>query len=400
MAETTFLSELAPHFDRLRLSVRTALDTKPRAAKGARACAREFGFDKSIGWKIFQIGYGAEMTTALAAVPGARGWEIVIGKFAEARVPESVNASIQRALADFQRHLVDRRIDRAMLAGMAAAADGTDDSRRQILRLRKQACDANAVILGVQASTRIGCYMVSPSVKPGMADLAALTIAEGLERRRPGSPWPLYSPIATVDREGKRVAHAVASLEGSSGTALVEELSSPGLTGSEIAERPGGSFVFVGRSADRAEPLTVVFAEVAEAVGPTVQSGGETICQLSLPITLPTETAVLDVFVHKSISRPGPMNARLRAGGVPTASVRDAAQLPELPLDGDPTEPASIHVVDALPKTNSTYAELCRRASSRLGHSLNDFVCHRVVLAHPPVPCMLTLWWELAATSM
>lgn len=400
MAAPSLFSDLVPVFGRLRSAVRTALDTRPRASNGARACAREFGFDKSIGWKIFQIGYGAEMTTALAAVPGARGWEIVLGKLAATRVPEPVLEEIRRALAEFERQLADRRIDRAMLAGMAAASVGTDESRRQIQRLRKQACDANAVILGVQSSTRIGCYMVSPSTKPGMADLAALTIAEGLERRRAGTPWPLFTPISTVDKSGERVPHAVSTIDGSNGSPLVEELSSSGLAKSEVAQVKEGGFVFVGRDPARTDPLTVAFAEVASAVGPLARRDGETVCELSLPITLPTETAVLDVLVHKDVFVQGPIHAELRAGGVPGPSLRTGAQLPELPLDTEPIEPSTLHVPDALPTTNSTYAELCRRASTKLGHSLSDFVCHRVVLAHPPVPCLLTIWWELASTSL
>ena len=177
MAAPSLFSDLVPVFGRLRSAVRTALDTRPRASNGARACAREFGFDKSIGWKIFQIGYGAEMTTALAAVPGARGWEIVLGKLAATRVSEPVLEEIRRALAEFERHLADRRIDRAMLAGMAAASVGTDESRRQIQRLRKQACDANAVILGVQSSTRIGCAIGEASRNRAVSAIAIAVLS-------------------------------------------------------------------------------------------------------------------------------------------------------------------------------------------------------------------------------
>ena len=160
---SSFFSDIAPTFERLRKAVRAILDSRPKAATSARACAREFDFDKSIGWKLFQIGYSPDAVTALSALPGARGWEIAMAKFVAAGVVESRMAEVQTALAAFERQLADRRIDRSMLSGMASALVDTEESRRQMLRLRKQASDAMAVIHGVHSSARVGSYFVGRS---------------------------------------------------------------------------------------------------------------------------------------------------------------------------------------------------------------------------------------------
>ena len=119
-----------------------------------------------------------------------------------------------------------------------------------------------------------------------------------------------------------------------------------------------------------------------------------------MPITMPTEVAVLDVLVHRDIGRHGEIHAELRAAGACSRTSRagSAKDLPAIPLDDGPSEVTDLRVAEASAAANTRYGELRRRAASRLGHSFTDFVCHRVVLSHPPVPCLLTIWWELASS--
>lgn len=391
-------ADLAPTFDRLRAAVKVVLDTRPKAAAGARACAREFGFDKSIGWKIFQIGYSTDFVTALSALPGARGWEIVLSKFTLARASGAAVDEVAAALAAFERQLADRRIDRSMLSGMAAAVVDTDDSRRQMLRLRKQASDAMAVIHGVHASARIGTYLVAPSKTAGMADLAALTLVEGLERRRPGPPWPLFFPIFHFDSDGTSRPSKGGPLSSSARAPMVADLGSTDILDTEIAPsdaRPG-AFCFVGRSAKRAEPLTVCFGEHDTAVGPLVKQGAEKVCELSMPVTVPTSVSVLDILLHREVRRTGEVHAELHATGVVSRARYGMRDKLRLSLEAGVTEPSSLHLADVAPGTNATYGELCRRGAERLGYAVSDFEVHRVVVPHPPVPCTITMWWELA----
>jgi hypothetical protein len=233
----TSITTLTPYCTAVgEAAVRTALDTRPKARVGARACAREFGFDKSIGWKVFQIGYAADFVAVLSAMPGARGWEIVIAKFAAVGVSGTVIDELRTALHELESQLAGRRIDRSTLSGMAAASVESDDSRRQILRIRKQASDAMAVIYGVYARARVGAYLCMPSRTEGMVDLAACTVIEGLERRRPGAPWSIFDPIWSYDSTGARIGVKGGSLAASaSASALLADLSSPGISRDEIA---------------------------------------------------------------------------------------------------------------------------------------------------------------------
>lgn len=397
-ADPTIFADLAPTLNRLRAAVRVILDTKPKARSGARACAREFGFDKSIGWKIYQIGYSEDFVTALSALPGARGWEIVFGKFGASSATPSQVDEAKSALAAFEKQLVSRRIDRSMLSGMAAAIDDTEESRRQMLRLRKQASDAMAVILGVHVNARIGGYLCMPSKTAGLVDLAAATVVAGLERRRPGPPWFLYDGIRSYDGGGAAISGNGGPLVDSPMAPVVEELSSPGLQADEVVRRRDGSgaFDFVGRSPNRTDALTVGFAEFKRGVGPSSKSGAERTAELSMPLSKPTGTAVLDILMHRALPR----------GGVPTASMfaalgvvqRDATsrERTRLSLEARVCTPASLHVESTCADANHAYAELCRRSAAKFGFDLSEFDVFRIVVPHPPVPCTIMMSWELA----
>lgn len=396
----SIFADIAPTLERLRAAVRIALDTRPKARVGARACAREFGFDKSIGWKVFQIGYTDDFVSVLSAMPGARGWEIVLTKFAAAGVHESTVTELRAVLGLLEKQLVGRRIDRSTLSGMAAASVESDDSRRQILRIRKQASDAMAVIYGVHARARVGAYLCMPSRSaasgPGMVDIAACTVIEGLERRRPGAPWMLFDPIWSYDGSGNRIRSVGGGLAEGGGV-LMRELSSPMISSDEVAERDDrpSSFEFRARDPQREGPLNVCFGEYAEAVGPACKQGAEKVAEFSLPLSVPTPAAVLDILMHRGLPRTGDLQAELYASGVAVSANPRARDRLRLPLEARVGAPASLHVADLGPEANASYIEACRRGAARFGFDLGDFECHRVIVPHPPVPCTVTMWWEL-----
>jgi len=397
-ADPTIFADLAPTLNRLRGAVRVILDTKHKAKAGARACAREFGFDKSIGWKIYQIGYSEDFVTALSALPGARGWEIVFGKFAASNATPAQVDEAKAALAAFEKQLASRRIDRSMLSGMAAAVDDTEESRRQMLRLRKQASDAMAVILGVHVNARIGGYLCMPSKTPGMVDIAATTVIAGLERRRPGPPWFLYRQIWSYDAAGAERKLTQGPLVESPMAPLVEELSSHGIRADEIARRPGAAaaFDFIGRSPTRSDSLTVSFAEFEQAVGPSSRQGAERTAELSMPISKPTSAAVLDILMHRDLPRGSAPAASMFASLGVAGSDPSARERLRLSLEAQVSKPASLHVESTGAEANRAYGELCRGSAARFGFDLSEFECHRIVVPHPPVPCTIMMSWDLA----
>jgi hypothetical protein len=371
---TSVFSGIEPALRRLRAAVKVALDSKPKARHGARACAREFGFDKSIGWKVYQIGYEADAVTVLGAIPGARGWEIVLGKFAASRVDEAVVAEIKSALEAFESELTTRRIDRATLASMAAASGDTEDNSRQLLRLRKQASDALAVIFGVHANARVGGYLCMLGASTGMVDVESITMLEGLERRRPGAAWVVHEPLTS----------GPCCQPSDSPTVLLSDFSSKDLQPSEIAPSAQNPavFEFNARSPERSEPLVACFAESSKHRREE--------CGLRIPVDVPTSVCVFDVFLHKDVAKSRNLRVELYAGVAKGSTVAAHA----IPVDAHVSQPTSLHVGDLSHQANTSYAAACDRSARQQGADLSHFVCHRVTIPHPPVPCTVHITWD------
>ena len=117
----------------------------------------------------------------------------------------------------------------------------------------------------------------------------------------------------------------------------------------------------------------------------------------SLPLTVPTPIGVLDILVHRDLPRTGDLQAELYAAGNALAGMPRLRDRLRLPLEARVGNPASLHLADIGASANEAYAEACRRGAARFGFDLDDFELHRVVVPHPPVPCTLTMWWELAS---
>ena len=364
---------LEPTFRRLRSAVKTALDTRPKAKSGARACAREFGFDKSIGWKIFQIGYGDDLAQVLGAIPGARGWEIVVSKLQFQRVAEPVVAELKAALDAFETELASRRIDRSTLAGMAAVSSDGNDRARQMLRIRKQASDALAVIFGVHASARVGGYICMLGASAGMVEVEAITVIEGLERRRPGAAWVAHEPMHG----------GLGSASADHTCVLLSDHSSSGLKSTEIgpsAVKPG-AFEFHARATDRSTPLVACFGETASGV--RAASG------ISIPISVPTAVCTFDLFLSDDLVSRGALRIELFAG-----ISSDNRDLQQVPVEAHVSRPSSLHHEALSSQANSSYVAACGQGASRRGKELAQLTCHRVTIPHPPVPCTIRISWD------
>ncbi|MFM7051674.1 MAG: hypothetical protein ACKOYN_06020 [Planctomycetota bacterium] len=411
MAEPTKtgLTDVLIAADALRAATRAAIGPRVRADDGARACARTLGLDKSLGWKIHQIAFCTELVEALSAMPGARGWEIALQAFGTAGCDAESVARARAAYLAFESALADHRIDRKTLAGMVAALADNDAGRRQILRMRKDATESIALLYGVHMLARIGAYVAMPSkTREGFVDLAALTVLDGIERRRPGKPWPLYTPMF-LHASGTLAAKfgAALALDHASDPrlgAIVRGLSSPDLRSDEIAPTvvPGSRAIdFVAKSPDRGAPLRLAFAEVMAAAGSAYASPGDEEVYMGMPPGTPCDIAVFDVLVHRGLPRGGELHSRYSLRQVsPSATADDVrgAMHPnyELPVDAGIVRADSLRLTGMLASTSTTYEALVGRAIEACGHELGEFDIFRTIVEYPPVPGMMITSWRLA----
>jgi len=406
----TSLAEVLEAADALRAATRAAVAPLVRSDDGARACARTLGLDKSLGWKIHQIAFCTESVDALSAMPGSRGWEIALQGLATAGADAEAVARVRAAHLAFERALLDGRIDRKTLAGMVAALADNDSGRRQILRMRKSATESSALLYGAHMVARIGAYLVMPSrSKPGFVDLAALTILEGIERRRPGNPWPIYTPMfrhPTGSLAMQLATELALDADDKGGfRSLVRSLSSPDLGRDEIAPSaiPGSrAITFLSRSASRGAPLRLAFAESLPAAGSAYATPGDEEVYMGLPPGTPCDMAVFDVLIHRDVARGSDPESRYSLRQISSNSSPDEISAAmhehnELPVDAEVTRPESLRLAGMLSSANSAYEALAGRATQAFGYRASDFEIFRTAVEYPPVPGMLITSWRLAS---
>lgn len=393
-ASAPAIADILPRYEKLRLALRAAIAPLLPSKSGARACARVLDLDKSLGWKVYQISFAEDALTSLAAIPGARGWEIVLERLPRAGAAPTAVAVLREAIFAFERHLVDKRLDRRMLSGMVAAAKGDagESSARQNARVRKDASDATAIIWGVQTFARVESFVLAPSRLGDGIDLAVISIFDGLERRRDGAPWPLHVAPGCPwsGPESKRTT----SLEGAEPSRLMPSLSSPRI-GSGAVETVSGQgalrAVFAGNHGDHDGSLRAVFGEITrDAVS---ARGWREPPRFALHSRLPAGTSVLEVCLHRSLAQRGSFGGSLHAA-IP--GVDPDGQSTELPLESrvesfDGDLPALAAVGDEL---NRIHATALDAAFAAMSASRGDFVVRRVALTYAPAPSSLLLTWR------
>ncbi len=392
---TALAVEFESVFTDLRGAMRQALLLHVRPSLGARAASRALGLDKSIGWKMFQLAFSEETRTPSSLVPGARGWTKVVQALRDRGTPMPVLEILERAIRRFEEFLSSHRLVRSNLDSLASSGDAAAADERHLVRLRKEAADATATVLGMRMRARVGTYVIAPAADGEHASLAALTLIHGPERHVGGAPWPLYS--RNFVWRGRDPQQVLVETDADDPLAPLErDLSSPNLGDAELRASPPGAVPgvdFIGRRADRAEPLVLAFAEHAHAVGPLYRAHDEDSANLGLPVANVLDLAVFDVLLHRGIPRSGEPRWRLDRIGRPPLSIEENGALRcEAVLE----RPASLKLPAELGALDEAYRALVRRGAAMLGTRTEDLEHYRVVVPYPPLSTRLGFIWSLA----
>ena len=400
----------------LRSAVSAAVSPRCSPGLGARELARRLEFDKTSGWRVFELAHDADDVAALRMLPGLHSWTKLISALRALGASADELARLEHSVKHFEAFIARHRLARNSLALWFAPSDNSKHFDAAATRIRKLAVEAARAITGLHLQARIGCYLIAPSADPCIAALAALTIIEGPERA-PGHPdessaFQVYVPVAfwkgPLDplKEGFDASSPLQY-------PLIADLSSPGLASDELTvSRPPikRCFELRGRRASRREPLYMSFAEFNHSAGPLFATTAVTAegtasgasdaaddedVQFGLPLEQPSDIAVFDVAIHKDVvlasaPRVGLYFTRLpkdASGMIPINSpVRCAAHLRELDRLDLPT---------ALAHRNETYGALLTHGATELGTRVADYRFFRVVIDYPPRPSIAVISWTL-----
>lgn len=394
------LQELTESALRIRGTLRAAIESVLPADSEftSRKIADALGLDKTSGWRCLRVATIADVAGILGSLPRGRGWTKILEALARAGCPDTTLATLREAVEDLHDRIARRGISSATLEVIAAGE--LDDAARKIVlrRIRQQHFESTMLVLGVSARSRIGAMIVAPSADGDAADLAAVTLVDGLERHRDGPPWNIHVGLTPI-RSGKRASTR------NDASPFLPAWSSPATLGEEVVAEfveDRWRFDFVSRRADNPDPIRVALCESMRKVGPRHTAEPEKLVAFAMPHGLPVQATVFDLLLHRSIRPSAVPYAALYATIDRAADGRGRETWPEttrLPLDttteqfDDPALPAPIEDLSTI------WSELLDHGTGVLDHRLADFRIHRTVIPHPPVPATVVVRWGLPAAD-
>ncbi len=415
-------TELLQRFSTLRMEVRSVLDSAGLTNCTASELGRILKIDKTLAWRVHRVAFAidGDLSRALSAVPGLRGWDLVrVGLFEHGANRKSVGQLVTAVVA-FHSHLDVHPLSRRVLAADVSAATRQLSSVHgapEVLALRRAGTEARMTALGISEAVGISSFLIAPSPQPGMVGVAALRVRDRLTQLRPRPPANIYISMITW-KDGQLVDGGYRPLDPStSSTALIQDLSTERVLGNEIkiADKPrrvGEDFEFVGHVGGNNRSIRACFGEVAPVLASAYATTDGERAELGFPLELPRHLALFDIFLHRDVPMVGEIALRMHSTEnalyghryfraqtelPPETTLRKLSQSDE---DIDLTTQLTEHLRDSTETAESlcgVYRELRQRAAVALQFSLNDFSLYRAVIAYPTTPSTLIASWPLPA---
>ncbi|MFO0826906.1 MAG: hypothetical protein U0572_02060 [Phycisphaerales bacterium] len=360
--------------------------------------ARRFGLNKNLTWKLARILQSEDAFEAVPLIPGAAGLDILLEAMSSAGAPASAVDRVRSSAIAFDRMVEAHADDRA---GFELLLDSMGGSRPLEVG-RKLAFRGNTAIWGLQARVRLTAEFLAPNDSdPSMLDIALVGGLFGVRRLRQVQRWPLFrfasynddasplplgrpvEPVEPSEAE-KRIPWLMSSWS-SPPIPPIEPVFGPTDVVHELADGP------IGRTGE----FDCVFGIVERASVPRYADANNRTGEPASAITLPIETLIFDLFVHRSLTEA--QHPELCVYGRPSGALsldpdlraRQVLPLSErlVALGGSPPQVAT----PLVPR----YERLVATVFERAKWNPRDFTAVRLVLAFPPMPSTVVLRYQL-----
>ncbi len=348
--------------------------------------SNRLGLDRSLAWKIWNVGQGSGGCPSPAHIPGRAGFH----RFLEAAAAIGVNSDAIReangAYAAFERLTQIHAGDRASATSMLGALSPEGRTRLETA-LRRDGFRANAYFLGVQAAVMYQADFLLPPLDGFMPDVARIRGHFGLRRNRPNLHWQI-SRTTLLHSDGPSSLVTRRPLLGGSGTDdltalfVLPAFSSQPLP--PIHRRVVGGVTFEDELAPGAVgQLAAVDVVTGERMSdmPRQEHRRDAV---TMAVTTPCERLVYDIFlaeglidspvtlhVYSTIQSEHPYLRGVDFHGIP---------IPEQ-LD-DMGRADSAPVAAEVPRQS----EMIRWVCSQIGVPLSQFQLWRLRMRFPPIP--------------
>ena len=355
--------------------------------------ARRLKLNKNLTWKFARILLVEDCMDAIPMVPGPEGFDIFARGFERMKAPAQHIAALREAASEFER-VVERHF--GTRAELEFALDGLR-SDGNLEQPRRMAFRGASGVFGVQAATRVVAHFVVPNASdPTTGDLALVAGLSGLRRLRPMPKLPVFRAVRSGPLDPAR-RPLITSPTGDENDFILSkytsiphgEVTSTSSDGRFSVHLGGGP---VGRIGD----AELFFGTLAERAFNLVRRPPDVRNELVTNVSIPCESLVCDLFVHRSIRGLETLRASMHATlSGPLPLDEELREVVRLPIQCDPVAVEDLDRAMQRPRV-ARYGEIIRDALAALGRDAGEFQLFRVALDYPPMPSALLLRWDLA----
>ena len=382
----------------IRAAVRELCDSVGVDPLKPQEVGRQLKLNKNLTWKFARVLLEEDALDAAPMLPGPEGLAIYLRAFGAAGAPAHAVERLRDATPAFDamvdRHFGGRADFELVLDGLRSGAN-LEQSRRLAFR-------GAAAVFGVQAAARVTAHILAPSkVDASMVDIALIVGLAGLRRLRPIPKLPVFRSVITSRSVLPPARPLLPVDEGAAADFLMREFSSfpqAGVTRTEVdgkltIELESGPIGRIGEA-------DLFFGSIAERAYTRKGSPDDPFAQFITSVSIPAESFLADIFVHRSIE--GADAAEAAMFGALTGPIPhdpEAREPARIPIDCTPVILDEL-ARETLAKTLEAaavpnYGALIERSFAALGEDPRDYRLIRVAMAHPPMPASLVVRWPL-----
>lgn len=386
-AKPTLFTDLARAASRFGASLAECAGPMLAVHASARSFGNALALDKTLAWQLHTMATASTPEAVLAAMPGRMGCDKLVRAMRARDLDTSV---VEEARAELEDVLRRRSISRIQLKALALGGTDRSSRKRTADQLHRHAFQAQSALRGVSIGGTIATTFMAPDATADQVRRVLISLVHHLVRSMSVGPIPLLHRPCVDNLSAARGALAPRR---PSSPQLLTELCSEGVGPEAISvlSMRDVEVACVDPPPERADGIDVAFAEVV-----TEARGGDgTGCpakSITTLLALPTETAVCDVFVHKSISRGRP-SVGLYFHPSPEWLPPGHPEFLRHPYTPDADWLSDPRLTGRLSHLNGKYQRLLQVGAEMLKSRVEDFDCLRIRMDYPPTPTGLLIRW-------
>ncbi|WP_077036942.1 hypothetical protein [Pelomonas sp. KK5] len=362
----------------------------------AQALARQWGVNRQLSWKVAKVIQIHDPYMALQHLPGNEGLGIILKKAEQLGVEASVLAQVRRAADAFDQLIETHCGDRAVFDIMGSGQSPMEQARQQQENLRKQFFLGASSIWGAQSRVNYVSWFVSPSAQAGSeashVDLVNIKAWIGFRRLRENLSWVMSRQMSRHD-SGDQMSVPAEALDprASASVPLLIDFCPDPMPEFTLREEGDRTTVSLAPGpVGNAGQISCLFGKVLRHM-PHVRSEADQFSRFMCYLNVPSEVAIFDLFVHRSMAEMMPPSVTLSS----QIEVHEPdAERSRLPLH-EPLIELGVPSPAPLTLEVPRHAELMELVMTRMGWSSDEFIGFRLRMNYPPLPAALVMRYEL-----